>query len=143
MRSARWRASGAGSPAALAAWAGVGGAILAGLGTAALHALVTVRWRADQIVSGLALNLLAAGLTKFLLTLAFGSASNSTRITGLRVWEIPGLAAWSPTRTLVCTPLVLLALLLGPTGNLRAPTLRKGRTLLVGFDEASYAKALK
>ena len=37
----------------------------------------------------------------------------------------------------------LLALLLGPTGNLRAPSLRKGRTLLVGFDEASYAKVLK
>jgi arsenate reductase-like glutaredoxin family protein len=37
----------------------------------------------------------------------------------------------------------LLALLLGPTGNLRAPTLRKGRTLMVGFDEASYAKILK
>jgi arsenate reductase-like glutaredoxin family protein len=37
----------------------------------------------------------------------------------------------------------LLALLLGPTGNLRAPTLRKGRALLVGFDEASYAKVLK
>ena len=36
----------------------------------------------------------------------------------------------------------LLGLLLGPTGNLRAPTLRKGRTLLVGFDEASYAKVL-
>ena len=36
----------------------------------------------------------------------------------------------------------LLALLLGPTGNLRAPTLRKGRTLLVGFDEAAYAKVL-
>ena len=37
----------------------------------------------------------------------------------------------------------LLGLLLGPTGNLRAPTLRKGRTLLVGFDEATYAKVLK
>jgi len=37
----------------------------------------------------------------------------------------------------------LLGLLLGPTGNLRAPTLRKGRTLLVGFDEASYAAVLK
>jgi arsenate reductase-like glutaredoxin family protein len=37
----------------------------------------------------------------------------------------------------------LLSLLLGPTGNLRAPTLRKGRTLLVGFDEASYAAILK
>ena len=37
----------------------------------------------------------------------------------------------------------LLGLLLGPTGNLRAPTLRKGRTLLVGFDDAVYAKVLK
>ena len=37
----------------------------------------------------------------------------------------------------------LLTLLLGPTGNLRAPTLRKGRTLLVGFDEATYATVLK
>jgi arsenate reductase-like glutaredoxin family protein len=36
----------------------------------------------------------------------------------------------------------LLALLLGPTGILRAPVLRAGRTLLVGFDEATYAKAL-
>jgi len=36
----------------------------------------------------------------------------------------------------------LLGLLLGPTGNLRAPTLRKGRTLIVGFDEATYAKLL-
>jgi arsenate reductase-like glutaredoxin family protein len=35
------------------------------------------------------------------------------------------------------------ALVLGPTGNLRAPTLRKGRTLIVGFDEATYAKLLK
>jgi len=37
----------------------------------------------------------------------------------------------------------LLGLLLGPTGNLRAPTLRKGRTLVVGFDEATYGKVLK
>lgn len=34
----------------------------------------------------------------------------------------------------------LLALVLGPTGNLRAPTLRRGRTLIVGFDEATYAR---
>ena len=37
----------------------------------------------------------------------------------------------------------LLALLLGPSGNLRAPTIRKGRTLIVGFDEATYAALLK
>jgi arsenate reductase-like glutaredoxin family protein len=39
-------------------------------------------------------------------------------------------------------PETLKGLLLGPTGNLRAPTMRKGRTLLVGFDEATYKKAL-
>lgn len=33
-------------------------------------------------------------------------------------------------------------LMLGPTGNLRAPTLRVGRTLLVGFDEQTYRKVL-
>lgn len=32
--------------------------------------------------------------------------------------------------------------LLGPTGNLRAPTVRVGRTLLVGFDESSYTDVL-
>jgi arsenate reductase-like glutaredoxin family protein len=37
----------------------------------------------------------------------------------------------------------LLALLLGPTGNLRAPTIRKGRTLVVGFDAATYEKLLR
>ena len=32
----------------------------------------------------------------------------------------------------------LAAHLLGPSGNLKAPTLRMGRTLLVGFSEAVY-----
>jgi arsenate reductase-like glutaredoxin family protein len=36
----------------------------------------------------------------------------------------------------------LLGLLLGPTGNLRAPTVRRGQTLVVGFDEATYARLL-
>jgi arsenate reductase-like glutaredoxin family protein len=34
----------------------------------------------------------------------------------------------------------LAAYLLGPTGNLRAPTVRKGKTLLVGFSEEAYAQ---
>lgn len=37
----------------------------------------------------------------------------------------------------------LLAAMLGPTGNLRAPTLRVGKTLLVGFHPEMYAAALK
>lgn len=32
--------------------------------------------------------------------------------------------------------------LLGPTGNLRAPAVRSGKTLLVGFDESTYEKLL-
>jgi arsenate reductase-like glutaredoxin family protein len=37
----------------------------------------------------------------------------------------------------------LLAALLGPTGNLRAPTVRKGMTLLVGFDEEMYRRVFE
>lgn len=36
----------------------------------------------------------------------------------------------------------LRALLIGPSGNLRAPTVRVGPTLLVGFDETTYAEVL-
>lgn len=33
----------------------------------------------------------------------------------------------------------LVALLIGPTGNLRAPTLKVGKTLLVGFSDETYS----
>lgn len=36
----------------------------------------------------------------------------------------------------------LLAVLLGPTGNLRAPTAVVGKTLLVGFNPDAYAEVL-
>ena len=36
----------------------------------------------------------------------------------------------------------LAAHLLGPTGNLKAPTLQRGDTLLVGFSEAAYRQEL-
>ena len=32
----------------------------------------------------------------------------------------------------------LAAHLLGPTGNLKAPTIRRGNTLIVGFGEGAY-----
>lgn len=37
----------------------------------------------------------------------------------------------------------LLKLVLGPTGNLRAPTLRVGKQLIVGFNEEMYRQMLK
>ena len=36
----------------------------------------------------------------------------------------------------------LLARLMGPTGNLRAPTARVGKTLVVGYSEEAYRQVL-
>lgn len=36
----------------------------------------------------------------------------------------------------------VVAAMLGPTGNLRAPTIRRGKTVLVGFNEEVYSDAL-
>jgi len=36
----------------------------------------------------------------------------------------------------------LLKVMLGRSGTLRAPTLRRGKTLLVGFSDGAYAEAL-
>jgi arsenate reductase-like glutaredoxin family protein len=36
----------------------------------------------------------------------------------------------------------LAANLLGPSGNLRAPTVRKGKTLLIGFNDEAYQEVL-
>jgi simple sugar transport system permease protein len=48
------------------AWVGAGLAILAGAALAAIHALLTVGLRANQVVSGLALTIFGAGLSAFL-----------------------------------------------------------------------------
>jgi arsenate reductase-like glutaredoxin family protein len=36
----------------------------------------------------------------------------------------------------------LLAIMIGPSGNLRAPTVRKGKKLLIGFDPGAYSEVL-
>ncbi|HEY5541214.1 MAG TPA: ABC transporter permease [Coriobacteriia bacterium] len=54
------------------AWLGVFGGVAAALVFAALHALASVNLRADQIVSGVAINLLALGVTGFLMEAIFG-----------------------------------------------------------------------
>ncbi len=50
---------------------------------ALLHAIATIRYRADQVVSGVALNLLMAGACAFFLRLMFDSSANSPRIPAL------------------------------------------------------------
>jgi general nucleoside transport system permease protein len=63
-------------------WIGILCGLLAGLFAAALHALASLRFRADQVVSGIAINLLAVGATRFFLRFAFDSSSNSPRVPG-------------------------------------------------------------
>ena len=91
-------------------WAGVGAAVLAGLLTAGLHAVVTIGFRADQITSGLGINLLSAGLTKFVLTQVFHSSSNSPRVVGLPLLPIGPLGTIPALGPVLATPLVLLTL---------------------------------
>jgi len=57
--------------------AGLGAGLLAGAALAALHAYLSVRWRADQVVSGIALNLVALGLVTFLLETVFGTTGHA------------------------------------------------------------------
>jgi len=61
---------------------GVLSGIMSGLIFSLIHALATIRYRADQVVVGVAINLLAIGVTRFFLKLAFDSSSNSPRVPG-------------------------------------------------------------
>jgi simple sugar transport system permease protein len=90
-------------------------AVAAGIATAALHGLVTIAFRADQITSGLGINLMAMGLTRFVMRQVFHSSSNSARVVGLEGLQIPGLAALPAIGGVLGSPLVLLtvALVLG------------------------------
>jgi simple sugar transport system permease protein len=63
-------------------WIGLLSGIFGGLVFGLIHAIATVRYRANHVVSGIAINLLAIGVTRFFLKLAFDSSSNSPRVNG-------------------------------------------------------------
>src|SRR5688572_3620968 len=75
-------AAAAGSHAA-GVTAGVLAGAAGGLLVAGLYAVAVLRARADQVVAGIALNLLVLGVTRYLLKLIFHSASNSPTVPGL------------------------------------------------------------
>jgi general nucleoside transport system permease protein len=109
-------------------WLGIVAGAAGGTAVAAIFALVTVRYRADQVISGIAINLLAVGLTRFVLRMAFGSSSNSPRVPGL-------------TGSLA-NPLVLAGLVVLPiTGVLIART-RFGLRLRAAGDHPAAAISL-
>ncbi|HEX8723943.1 MAG TPA: ABC transporter permease [Gemmatimonadaceae bacterium] len=68
-------------------WVGLLAGIAGGGAFAALYGLCSIRYRADQVVVGVAINLLAVGVTRFFLRFTFGSSSNSPRVPGFSVAE--------------------------------------------------------
>lgn len=69
--------------------AAVGIALLAGLLLAAIHAVVSISFRADQIVSGMALNILALGLTSYLNYEMYGTTGTPADLPGVPVLPLP------------------------------------------------------
>jgi simple sugar transport system permease protein len=68
--------------------AGVAAALFCGLAVSLLHAFITVTLKADQIVSGIAINILVMGGTRFGLSMLYGSAMNSDRIAGINAPDV-------------------------------------------------------
>jgi general nucleoside transport system permease protein len=117
-------------------WAGVLGGVLFGALGGLLHAVATVSFGVNHIVSGVAITLLAGGLTKYLATLIFQPTSHNLRqsapLTGFDTYSIQPVSGWLAAvenghvpvvadlagllRGLITgfTPLVVLGLLLVP-----------------------------
>src|SRR3989304_5091981 len=78
----------AGATTALAPLVGMLAAMTAGMAFSLIHAVVGVTFRVDQIISGVALNLLAVGLARFLNILFFGVGAQSPGCLGLQPGRI-------------------------------------------------------
>ncbi|MFJ8269222.1 ABC transporter permease [Streptomyces sp. NPDC094154] len=83
-------------------WAGVVFGIIGGALGAVLHAIATVTFNVNHIVSGVAINILALGTTRYLSKFTFehapgGSSKQSPPIDSLGTFDIPGLSSWLET----------------------------------------------
>ncbi|MDR7520857.1 MAG: ABC transporter permease [Armatimonadota bacterium] len=97
---------------AIAPVAGMLAAMVAGVLFSLIHAVMAVTFRVDQLISGVALNLLAVGLARFLNILFFGVATQSPGIRGFAPWSIPLLRevpALAPVATGI-SPIIPIAL---------------------------------
>jgi general nucleoside transport system permease protein len=108
----------------MGAWGAINWGPVAGLAIGAasgllfslVHAVATVTFRVDQIVSGVVINVVALGLARFLSQLFFGSASQSTSgVPNFDTIDIPLLSSlpWGLGRGVQdMSPLTVLAFLL-------------------------------
>jgi simple sugar transport system permease protein len=111
-----WGAFVSGSPWVGLLW-GIGIGILLGI----LHAFITVKWAGNQIVSGVAINVMAMGIITYLLELVFkttgysppapyfGSVVNRIHLTFLK--DVPFLGAFADLTIFVWFSLILVVIL--------------------------------
>ena len=71
---------------------GLAVAAMSGAAIASIVAIATTKFRADQMVTGLAVNILALGLTSFLLRGLFGGRAPVIRLPTLGAWPVPYLS---------------------------------------------------
>lgn len=109
-------------------WFGVLAAVLAGTAISGIHAFASVTLRMDQVVSGTALNILALGLTGFLLEVIYGhgGATNSVLHQLQPVFDFPsvqGAGFWSDVWYWIdqlffsYTPIVYMAIIAAIVGQ--------------------------
>ncbi len=97
-------------------WIGLLAAIVAGLLVAAIHAMATINFRADQVVSGTAINILFLGVPALLSGAFFDSTGATPQLPRDQV--LPDMTIFNPERWPVLAsifnqkPLVYLALVL-------------------------------
>lgn len=119
------------------AFAGIVAGVTCGALYGLVHATLVVRGRIDAIVSGIALNLVAAAGTRFVLRALYGSSSNSPSIAGLRVGE-----SWGMLLRTALDPFVLatMAILVAVAWTLRRT--RFGLRLRACGDDPAAAQAV-
>ncbi|MBX7246945.1 MAG: ABC transporter permease [Candidatus Sumerlaeaceae bacterium] len=96
-------------------------AVSVGVLLSLLHALATVTFKADNIISGLAINIFSLGATNFLLKWFFNSSSNSERCPSFSNWTVfSSPDPKSPWLALnqICHPLILLTLVMFVASNI-------------------------
>ncbi|MRS12518.1 MAG: ABC transporter permease [Actinobacteria bacterium] len=107
-------------------WLGVLGAVGAGVIMASVHAFASINLRADQTVSGTAINLLALGMTGFLMEIWYGHPGTTDQIGVLRpvlTLDAPGggflpeVWRWVSGIFLSHTPIVYITILIAITAQ--------------------------
>lgn len=107
-------------------WIGLIIAVLSGMSLALVHAFASITLRTDQVVSGTAINILALGLTGFLMEVIFGHPGTTDPVTRLTpIFKLSGpthgiagtLWTWINGIFFSYTPIVYLAILITIVGQ--------------------------